>query len=238
MDYKFKARASSCHDILSLPRAVKDRDQLSEGAKTYVKKWLKEKQFGRRKKVKNKYLDKGNWNEEDGATLLALHLKKMLDTNSEYKENDYICGTCDIIVDNEVYDIKNSWELDTFPMYEKVIPDAKYETQIQCYMDLYGFKKGHVAYVLTDCPFHILEQELRWIEDEDEKQEKAINLIYTKENWKKAKESLFPNAKNINFIEIPREKRIKIFSFEYDVEKIELIKERVETANKYIKEIL
>ena len=53
----------------------------------------------------------------------------MLDTNSEYKENDYIRGTCDIIVDNEVYDIKNSWELDTFPMYEKVIPDAKYETQ-------------------------------------------------------------------------------------------------------------
>ena len=37
---KFKARSSSCHDILSLPRAVKDRDQLSEGAKTYVKKWL------------------------------------------------------------------------------------------------------------------------------------------------------------------------------------------------------
>ena len=57
-------------------------------------------------------------------------------------------------------------------------------------------------------------------------------------NWKKAKESLFPNAKSINFIEIPREKRIKVFSFEYDVEKIELIKERVETANKYIKEIL
>lgn len=216
--------------------------QLPKGCKTYAKQWLKERMFKRRKEMSNKYTDKGNFNELDALDLVSRFFQEDMTPyyDTKYVSNDYSEGTCDINHPNlGVTDIKNSWSLDTFPMFETELPDLKYGDQINTYQDLYkNYKTGHVAYVLTDCPLHILEKELRFCETDDERQVKAVNLIFTNEGWFKAKEKLFPNAEPYEFIEIPRKQRIKVFNIEWDKNKVEKRKKRVEEIRKYIKELL
>lgn len=220
----------------------RDNPELPKGCKTYAKKWLKETLYKRRKDISNKYTDKGNFNEIDALDLVSRYFKVDLTPyyNTEYTSNEYSEGTCDIDhPDIGIIDIKNSWDLDTFPLFEKTIPDAKYVDQINTYQDLYkNYNKGHVAYVLTDCPLHILDSELRWCETDDEKQKKAFNLIFTAKGWFEAKEKLFPNAEPFEFIEVHRKERIKVFSFDWDEEKAKKRKNRVEEIRLYIKELL
>ena len=235
---QFKIRASQAGKILTNPRTK--TETLSATTLTYVKEWLKETLYKRRKQLSNKYMDKGNINEEDGVTLLALHFGTWLDTNTKYMENDWACGTCDINhKELGVWDIKNSYSLDTFPMFETKIPNTDYADQVNVYQELYDNKVGGgVAYVLTDMPNELLERELKWIDSDDDKQEKALNYIYTLERWKKVKAEYFPNAKEIDFIEIPANKRVKTFDVPYDEEKIKKLKNRVEEIRNFIKQVL
>lgn len=235
---QFKIRASQAGKILANPRTK--TETLSSTTLTYVKEWLKEALYKRRKQLSNKYMDKGNLNEEDGVTLLALHFGAWLDTNTAYMKNDWACGTCDINhKELGVWDIKNSYSLDTFPMFETKIPNTDYADQVNVYQELYDNKiGGGVAYVLTDMPNELLERELKWIDSDDDKQEKALNYIYTLERWKKVKAEYFPNAKEIDFIEIPANQRVKTFEVPYDEEKIKKLKNRVEEIRLYIKEVL
>lgn len=220
----------------------RDNPELPKGCKTYAKNWIKEKLYGRRKEMSNKYTDKGNFNELDALDLVSRYFKVDLTPfyTTEYKSNDYSEGTCDINHPSiGIIDIKNSWDLSTFPMFEDVIPDEKYINQANTYQDLYkNYNKAHIAYVLTDCPLHILEQELRWLETDDEKQRKSNTLIYTSKGWFEAKENFFPNAEPFEFIEIPRKNRIKVFSFDWNPKIVENRKKRVEEIRNYIKELV
>ena len=214
--------------------------ELPQGLKSYCKQWLKEHLYKRRTEVKSKYIDKGNANEEDGFTLMAVELGLgMVYKNEDYKENDFMTGTCDLdhAKTDTVFDNKASWSLDTFPMFEDVIPDKDYEWQIQGYMHLWKRSNGIVAYTLTDMPLDLLRHEIRYEEDDNAKQRKAVNYIYTEKAWKEAKSLLFPAADDYNFIEIPSKDRIKCFHFKYDPDKIALIEDRVKMCQQYINEL-
>lgn len=210
-----------------------------QGLKTYCQKWLKQELYGRRENIENKYTKKGNLNEEDGVTLLSIHLGRFLDTNTEPRENAHFTGVCDIDddVEEEIIDIKNSYSLDSFPMFEE---KAKQEhiDQVNVYCDLYGRAKGSVVYVLTCMGMEQLKDEMKWLKTDDERQDYAYNRIFVKENWDNAKINLFPNAKEVTFVEIPAEKRIKIFKFNKDEEFITNLKKRVQISREYIKTIL
>lgn len=216
----------------------KANPDLPESLKTYCKQWLKEQLYNRREQVKSKYIDKGNNTEEIGFTNMAVQLNLgMVYKNEEFKENDFLIGTCDLDhkENDTVYDNKSSWGLSQFPMFESVIPNKDYEEQIQGYCELWNRGNGSVVYTLNDMPIEMLRNMLgkHWLSD-DERQDEAINLVYTLEYWNEVKSELFPNARDIKFIEIPLEKRVKEFKFKRDPDFIEKVKERVKLCQKYV----
>jgi len=217
----------------------KDNPELPEGAKTYCKKWLKEFLYKRRAEIKSKYLDKGNQCEEDGFTLMCLELNLgMVYKNTEYFENEYICGTPDLFVRKIVYDNKCSYSLDTFPMFETENPKPEYEWQLNGYAELLKTDDAVLAYTLIDAPNDIISREVKWLIDPNDIYNKLCDLIYTKDNFVKAVSEYCPDSTADHFIEIPQEERIVKFEFKKDQSKINKVNERVPMCREYIISLL
>jgi hypothetical protein len=154
----FKIRASASGKIMTSPRAK--TELISETAKTYVKEWLTERIYGVRKEIKNKYLSKG-LRLEDTAIDKAidwLDLPFVL-KNENFFEDDFFCGTPDLILEDEVLDIKCSWDCFTFPLFETEIPTKDYFYQLQVYMHLTGKRKASLVYVLLNTPEELQYEE-------------------------------------------------------------------------------
>jgi len=217
----------------------RDNPELPEGAKTYCKKWLKEFLYNRRAEVKSKYLDKGNQCEEDGFTLMCLELNLgMVYKNTEYFENENICGTPDLFVKGIVYDNKCSYSLDSFPMFEKENTKPEYEWQLNGYAELLKTNDAVLAFTLIDAPDDIIAREVKWLIEPNDVYRKLCDLIYTKDNFLKAVAEYCPDADLNTFIEIPQEDRIVHYSFKKDINKINKINERVPMCREYIKSLL
>ncbi len=215
--------------------------ELPQGAKTYCKQWLKEYLYKRREQLKNKYVMKGHASEEEGFTVMCVQLGLgMVYKNEEFKSNGWLIGTCDL--DHEpkdtVYDNKSSWTLDQFPMFESECPNDDYLDQLQGYMELWNRGNGAVVYTLNNLPEEMLQQQFKpWLSD-DEKQDIAINFIYTRDYWDAMKSKYFPSAQDIDFVEIPEAKRVKEFKVKRNSLFIQEAKKRVEMCQKYIETLL
>lgn len=232
---QFKIRASAALDIMA---DAKVKGNLSVGAQTYCKKWLKEFLFKRRDELKNKYVKKGHSTEEDGFTLMATELKLgMLYKNTERKENDWMTGECDLNLKDNVYDNKASWSLDTFPMFETEI-DKKYWVQLQVYGCLWDVKNLNLCYTLNDLDDDSVYDIIKWEPDHDKRYEIANRLVYTSEAFERLKSLYFDSSELNTFVEIPDEKRIKHFKFDRDDEYIEKIKYRVLDCRIFIEQLL
>ena len=93
----------------------------------------------------NKYTSKGKRLEE--TALNQIGLKR----NGQRYENDFLTGETDCEEDDRITDAKNSYSHDTFPWYEKEIPNKDYWWQGQGYMELTGKRKYRISYfLLTD----------------------------------------------------------------------------------------
>ena len=201
--------------------------QLTEGAKTYCKQWLKEKLYARRKEFSNKYTEKGITCEPAGIELLAQYMGYgLIAKNETFYQNDWMVGTPDVVLSDIIEEIKNSWSCFTFPLFEQVIPDMDYEYQVQCYMELTGKKKAAVNYVLIDAPLEIMDAEARrvWYKagNNGDVDMECYDEVYAK--------MTYPN--------IPMELRIKRFTYDYQPAIIETIKSRVELCREYINSIM
>lgn len=151
MSNLFKIRASASGQIMT--NARNKSELLSETTKSYVYDWLKEGIFGVKKQLNNKYLSKG-LQLEDAAIDKAIEVLDLpfAIKNEEYFEDEFFCGTPDLIVNDTVYDIKCSWDCFTFPLFENEIPTKGYYYQLQVYMHLLGLKKAKLVYVLLNTP--------------------------------------------------------------------------------------
>jgi len=158
---EFKIRASASGQIMTNPRAK--TELLSQTTITYVHNWIKESIYGVRKEIKNKYLSKGLTLEDEAidTAINWLNLPFVL-KNEKYFEDDFFCGTPDLILEDEVLDIKCSWDCFTFPLFEKEVPTKDYIYQLQVYMHLTGKTKSRLAYVLLNTP-----EELTWEQQND-----------------------------------------------------------------------
>jgi hypothetical protein len=145
----FKLRASAAGKLAPKPKT----GNISETTKTYLKEWLTSQVFGVQKHIKNKYIEKGI-QYEDEAIDFAIRILKLDFTikNEKHFEDDYFTGTPDLITDEIVIDIKNSWDCFTFPLFEDEIPNSDYFYQLQVYMHLTGKRKALLVYVLLDTP--------------------------------------------------------------------------------------
>lgn len=238
-DPKAKPLTPNMEVALAKLQEKKDNPELPDGAKTHCKKWLKEYLFKRRAQIKAKPVIKGNLQEEDGFTLMAVQLNLgMVYKNTQLHQNEYLIGTDDIFCKGVVYDNKCSYSLDTFPMFEAEIPDDKYDWQINVYCELRKCEDGALVYTLIDAPESMIERELRWIESDNEKYVAACQMIFTKEAFDKAQAMYFPNADYTYFVEIPDEDRIVKFDIKKDPAKIEGLYKRVPMCREYIKSLL
>lgn len=231
----FKIRASAVTDIMSDPKTKSET--ISVGAKTYCKKWLKEELFGRREPIISKYLQKGLDTEEQALNVLVRVLKLgMVYKNEERKFDDFKTGECDFIHKGVIYDNKSSYSFDTFPLFEDKL-DPKYYGQMQVYLSLWGLEQAKVCYTLVDTPMDILERELKWIEGDNNKQQKALSLIFTEKYWKECKDRFFRDADPIKFVSIEDKYRVKVFDVKRDNDYINKIHLKVKGCREYIEQL-
>ena len=148
---EFKIRASASGHIMTNPRAK--NELLSQTTITYVHNYIKEQIYGVRQEIKNKYLIKGLTLEDEAidTAINWLDLPFVL-RNEQFFEDDYFCGTPDLILDDEVLDIKCSWDCFTFPLFDNEIHTKDYLYQLQVYMHLTGKQKARLVYVLLNTP--------------------------------------------------------------------------------------
>ncbi len=148
---EFKIRASASGKIMTKPRSKSE--VLSKTTMSYLQEWTKEQIYGVRKNIQSKYLTKGNEVEDAAIDYASEHLGWLFAIkNEEYFEDEYFCGTPDVILEDTIVDIKSSWDCFSFPLFFDVIPNKDYFYQLQTYMHLTGKRKAQLCYVLMNTP--------------------------------------------------------------------------------------
>lgn len=154
-----KFRASSWGGLLAESKDKKE--PVGKTAAAELIKIYNYEKYGRKKDVTTAAMDKGKLAEGESIVIFGKVEGKDFQKNDERFENDWFTGHPDIIHELEVYDIKSSWELDSFipKMLETI--DRGYEAQLNCYYDLTGAQGGAIVYCLADCPPEVLLGEQR-----------------------------------------------------------------------------
>jgi hypothetical protein len=214
MKLNFKIRASACGLIMTNDRSGKG---MGKTVYSYLDTWMKEQIYNRKKIIESKYFDKGSGVEIKSINYISEQLGLgMVFKNEEYFENDYMTGCPDLVLPDEVIEVKNSFDCFTFPLFEFEPPDKNNEWQVLVYMALTGRKKARIIYSLMDTPFDIVERQMNWNEESDH--ERIV--------------------KYHEYSHLDAKLRIKSFDVTYDPVKIDAIKDRVSQCRKYIDETM
>ena len=195
---EFKARASAAGKLMTAARSK--TETLSETTKTYLKDWAVSEIYGYQKEIKSKYITKGLTKEDEAIdkAIEWLDLDFVL-KNEKYFEDDYFCGTPDLITDDEVIDIKNSWDCWTFPLFDNEIKNKDYFTPLQVYMHLTGKKRARLVYVLLNTPEEMhWEQQLKYDDKPKKLRIKAFSVDYDPLVIESLKEKVIESRKYIN----------------------------------------
>jgi len=209
---------------------------LPKGCKTYLKNWVKEQVYGRRKEVTSKHMEKGNICEDKAIEMLIDYYQLGYnEKNEKYFSNDYMTGTPDLFYDtykrighrvddrNIVFDTKCSFDMSTFPLFEEDV-DKDYWWQLQSYMELANINKAGLVYVLTNTPDHIVDSEV---------------FYKTKGMFDCDADALAQEIRDYhNYDSIEMKFRIKRYDFNRDEQAIDAVKARVIMCRKYINDIM
>jgi len=218
-----RIRCSAIGKIMTSPRTK--GEVLSETAKTYIQDYFKEKELGIAKEFWSRYTDKGLQMEDKAIEFAGqFFVWDFVIKNEEKYSNEYINGTPDVITKDLLADIKCSWNMGTFPIFEDEIPTKNYWWQLQSYMWLTGHSTSELVYVLTNTPEQIVEDEIR-------RMHWKLNKIDEDLDLREAVQSQH------NFSHIPNSLRIKRFIVERDEQAIEQIKEKVELCRNYYEQL-
>ncbi len=196
--------------------------------------------------IKSKYLEKGILNEVGAIELVNRVHGTNFVKNDVRMHNDYITGECDCISEDEIIDVKCSWDLNTF--YNACIFDyLDYEWQLRAYMELYDRPKASVVYCLTDMPDHMLLSELNKASfpyDGDLPDFIGIRIvkraIFDKDNFARFMELAPINRNNVikeidKFVHIPIEERVFKYQFHRDHTLTETMYLRIQAAREFLK---
>jgi hypothetical protein len=210
---EFKIRCSCIGQIMPNSRT---KGQLSKTAQSYVETWMKEQIYNRRKVVTSKYMDKGNMVEDESISFAGRVLNADISKNDRKYENDFLTGTPDVITEDYVIDVKNSWDCFTFPLFYENVPNKDYYYQAQGYMALTGLSHYKLIYTLVDTPDSLIEREFKYASELD-----------------------FDSfAKDYRYSEIDEAYRIRIFEIERDDSVIDAINTRVIECREYINNLI
>ena len=214
-------RCSSLGRLMTNPRNKKDL--LSSTTKKYLQEIHKEVVFGKTTDIQSKYLDKGKQVEDESIAMYSRINSISIEKNDRFFENDYICGTPDI-VGSKLIDIKSSWDFTTFPMHENVLPNKNYYWQMQGYMELTGLKESSVSYCLVDTPNLMIQDEIRrlsWNLGMIEVPQELESEVYER----------------LQYADIPEELRVKEFHIEYNDGDVQRLYDRIEICREYLNDL-
>jgi len=115
---------------------------------TFLKEWYSDD----REPIHSKYLDKGNWVENDLIDFMAEQLGYgMADKNQETRQDEYFVGTCDVDLPSVVVDVKAPWNRKTL-QDNCCNMDEDYQYQLMGYMRLWDKPEAILFYGLMDTP--------------------------------------------------------------------------------------
>lgn len=181
---QFKCRASAAGKLLTNP--LKKTDLLSKTTQSFIEEWLKEKIYGVRKEISSKQIEKGVMFEDLGIDKAIEWLDLPLAIKNKKRfEDDFFTGEPDLLLSDEVIDIKISWDCFTFPLFDVDIPTKDYEAQVQVYMHLTGLRKASVVYVLLDTPETPYSMAITYDHVDKSKRIKRYQFTYNPEIIKK-----------------------------------------------------
>lgn len=234
-------RCSALDDIMTNDRSGKGMGETAK--KKFVELYIQQV-YGRQKTVKSKYLEKGTEREQDAITLLTQCNLKMYRKNTERLTNEFITGEWDIDTDDEIIDIKNSWDLFTF----REANEKDYKWQRIGYTWLKNVSRGSTAFCLINgTAKHIMDEKRKASYDfglDPEADPKYIercqqierNHIFDMAAFVKENPGFdFHSDLSEWKWDIPHKDRVKMFTLTKDESDIEAIKARIIEGRKYLK---
>lgn len=205
----------------------RDKSQpLGETVKNYLDECYIKVAYNKSKDLVSKFLEKGLAVEEDSITLYTDFKNELYFKNTERFQNDYLIGTPDIVTEDEVIDIKSSWDFFTFA--KSIREENKlYWWQLQSYMALTGKKKATLVYCLVDTPDSIIQREIK----------KAYYQSGLSDDNETFKEFTAQMISNYHFSNVPLEKRIYEKHYEFEPEQIKKLYCRIDGCREYLNNI-
>ena len=150
-----KFRASQLGKLMTSSRTK--GEALSQTAKSYIIQKAKEDFFEYKTELTNKYVLKGIHQEQDSIDLLNAVRFESYKKYEHRAENEWLTGSCDIITEEIIIDVKTSWSLETFPATSYELKDlSEYEWQGRAYMWLYDRPRFELCYVMVSTADDIL----------------------------------------------------------------------------------
>lgn len=211
----------------ALGKVVSKSGKLTQTTMTFLDEVFISEIYGTKKEAYGKALDKGIACEEDGFKMLndVFYRGRFVAKVKEPKENEFIKGTPDTIIDGCVTDIKNALDLFTFGKAEM---SWDYEWQVKGYMFLYNLQKGRLFYCLNNMPEHMVLEEQR-------------KMFYTQKKWATFEAPEYLNACDElasahNYDNMPLEHKFKFWDLERSVNDDNSIIASVINARHYLNE--
>lgn len=187
--------------------------------------------YGRVKDITTKQMDKGILAEPESIKLLSLVEGKFFFKNEDKLENEWFTGHPDLILDEngeiQCWDIKTSWELDSFMPKLLEEPDKGYIAQLNCYYSLLGGQGGAIAYCLVSAPQSILEAEKRKL---------LFSMNVATEFSPEYLEAAAELEKLMVFEDIPENERVIVQKVPKDEDLIEKMKAKVPIMRQWLKD--
>lgn len=140
--------------------AAKERS-LSAGAKTAIRKLVREAIFSIEVDIDAKEIQKGVRMEPDAIALVNRQRGLSLIKNTERRTDGLITGECDLFdaERNRGHDTKVSWSIASFPIGVEDCEDQGYFWQAQGYMRLWGADEWDIDYCLLSTPDDLIRYE-------------------------------------------------------------------------------
>lgn len=220
----FKIRCSQIGKIMTAPREKKNL--ISKTTQSFLELWIKEQVYQRQKEFSSKYTEKGIEMEDKSIEFLSQHLDiGMIFKNEKHYSDESISGTPDIVLNDCVIDVKNSWDCFTFPLLETEVPNDDYYWQLQGYMALTNKPNAKLVYTLMDSPQRLIDDEIR------------------RQSWKMGfidipiefEQEIY---RRMLYDDVPDSLKIKVFDIPRNDEDIAKIYSQVEVCRQYINSII
>lgn len=217
--------------LLELRAKREAKDELPDGAITFLKSEYNRIKYGIFKEVGGKALEKGRIAEGDSLDLVSEIISDVygvpvfLPKNKLRRENDFAMGEIDSKYRGVVIDVKSSWDKDSFD----AVKDVSYEyfCQMQTYISLENVERGILAHCLVDTPEQLVYDEYRralWskgIIDEDSDEAREVEEQV---------------RRNHEYKRISTYKKVKFFLVERDDDYIKFLRSRVLLCREWLLE--